>query len=331
MAFGGVKAGLMADPGEGCAGRVILVPIGHRGSPPCRPASFSAADLAGVLPDRDAGPRSTPGSPGHRGRFRALHRAAALVDPPPRPAREWSRQTLVRKSWRGRSWHEPEAIWEPARARQGPGRGSSAWPGRGQQLAAGPRRIGCGRKRRPPAVVDAGALELLPVRCPPNWTLTPRPGNSLPFWPGRSARHAEGRRVADGALRRLAAGHTGAVFSSKVPQRSLLSPSGAISASQWTPVEVNAAGSGRRPWRHRRRARGGIRGIRTGRRRTFRRLGDRPRRALAAVAAVGASIHGMAGSTASAGGHWRLRYRPGGPRRLPISQGTSRRMTTEVP
>ncbi|MFH5878334.1 NAD(P)H-hydrate epimerase [Arthrobacter sp. NA-172] len=51
VAFGGVKAGLMADPGEGCAGRVILVPIGvedHLPDPTLR--RFALKDLAAVLP-----------------------------------------------------------------------------------------------------------------------------------------------------------------------------------------------------------------------------------------------------------------------------------------
>lgn len=306
VAFGGVKAGLMADPGEGCAGRVMLVPIGieeYLPAPALR--RFSALDLAAVLPD--PGRRAQKYTRGVLGVVAGSERytgAAALCVEAASAAGAGmvrylgpevvARQVLART---------PEAIWEPAE------------PGRVQAWLLGPGLDGAEQLDRArdvldaaagagqPAVVDAGALELLPERCPPNWILTPHAGE-LAALLGRgevrvTREDVESRTV---HFARLAAEHTGAVVLLKGATTVVASPSGAVFSQSDGCPWMSTAGSGD--------VLGGIVGALAA---AYAESGlddDGPFAALgiasderwAAVAAVGASIHGMAGSAASAGG-----------------------------
>ncbi|MDQ0211859.1 NAD(P)H-hydrate epimerase [Arthrobacter bambusae] len=306
VAFGGVKAGLMADPGEGCAGRVILVPIGiEEGLPEPALRRFSAADLAGVLPD--PGRRAQKYTRGVLGIVAGSERytgAAALCVEAASAAGAGmvrylgpevvARQVLART---------PEAIWEPA----GPGR-VQAWllgPGLDgvEQLQRARDVLAAAASVGQPAVVDAGALELLPERCPPNWILTPHAGE-LAALLGRgevrvTREDVESRTV---HFARLAAGHTGAVVLLKGATTVIASPSGAVFSQSNGCPWMSTAGSGD--------VLGGIVGALAAAYTEsaldddgpFAALGIAPDARWAAVAAVGASIHGMAGSTASAGG-----------------------------
>jgi hydroxyethylthiazole kinase-like uncharacterized protein yjeF len=306
VVFGGIKAGLMADPGEGCAGRVILVPIGIEENLPA-PAlrRFSTLDLAAVLPD--PGRRAQKYTRGVLGIVAGSERytgAAALCAEAASAAGAGmvrylgpevvARQVLART---------PEAIWEPAE------------PGRVQAWLLGPGLDGTEQLRRArdvlasasgagqPAVVDAGALELLPERCPPNWILTPHAGE-LAALLGRgevrvTREDVESRTV---HFARLAARHTGAVVLLKGATTVVASPSGAVFSQSDGCPWMSTAGSGD--------VLGGIVGALAAAYAEsaldddgpFAALGIAPDERWAAVAAVGASIHGMAGRTASTGG-----------------------------
>ncbi|MDQ0031023.1 NAD(P)H-hydrate epimerase [Arthrobacter bambusae] len=306
VAFGGLKAGLMADPGEGCAGRAILVPIGieeHLPAPALR--RFSALDLASVLPD--PGRRAQKYTRGVLGIVAGSERytgAAALCVGSASAAGAGmvrylgpevvARQILART---------PEAIWEPAE----PGR-VQAWllgPGLDgtEQLQRARDTLAAAADAGQPAVVDAGALELLPERCPPNWILTPHAGE-LAALLGRSEVRVTREDVESRTVHfaRLAAGHTGAVVLLKGATTVVASPSGAVFSQSDGSPWMSTAGSGD--------VLGGIVGALAATYAEsgldddgpFAALGLAPDERWAAVAAVGASIHGRAGRAASAGG-----------------------------
>lgn len=306
VAFGGVKAGLMADPGEGCAGRVTLVPIGVEEDLPA-PAlrRFSAPDLAGVLPE--PGRRAQKYTRGVLGIVAGSERytgaAALCVEAASAAGTGMVRYLGPEMVARQVLERTPEAIWEPAE------------PGRVQAWLLGPGLDGAEQLRRArdvlasasgagqPAVVDAGALELLPERCPPNWILTPHAGE-LAALLGRgevrvTREDVESRTV---HFARLAAGHTGAVVLLKGATTVIASPSGAVFSQSDGCPWMSTAGSGD--------VLGGIVGALAAAYAEsgldddgpFAALGIAPDERWAAVAAVGASLHGMAGSAASAGG-----------------------------
>ncbi|WP_284755199.1 NAD(P)H-hydrate dehydratase [Arthrobacter sp. efr-133-R2A-120] len=306
VAFGGVKAGLMADPGEGCAGRVILVPIGIEEFLPT-PAlrRFSARDLAAVLPD--------PGRRAHKytrgvlgivaGSERYTGAAALCVEAASKAGAGMVRYLGPEVVARQVLTRTPEAIWEPAE----PGR-VQAWllgPGldEAEQLHRARDVLAAASDAGQPAVVDAGALELLPERCPPNWILTPHAGE-LAALLGRgevrvTREDVESRTV---HFARLAAEHTGAVVLLKGATTVVASPSGAVFSQSDGCPWMSTAGSGD--------VLGGIIGALAAAYAEsgldddgpFAGLGIAPGERWAAVAAVGASIHGLAGSAASAGG-----------------------------
>ncbi|MCX2746207.1 NAD(P)H-hydrate epimerase [Arthrobacter sp. MI7-26] len=306
VVFGGVMAGLMADPGEGYAGRVLLVPIGiedHLPAPLLR--RLSVRDLAAVLPEpvRRA-QKYTRGVVGVvAGSERYTGAAALSVEAAAASGAGMVRYLgpeVVARHVLGRT---PEAIWEPAE------------PGRVQAWLLGPGLVGAEQLKRArdvlaaasgagqPAVVDAGALGLLPERCPPNWILTPHAGE-LANLLGRGEVRFTREDVESRPLHfvRMAAEHTGAVVLLKGATTLVASPSGGVfSQSEGCPW-MSTAGSGD--------VLGGILGALAA---AFAESGlddDGPFAALgiatderwAAVAAAAASIHGMAGSTASAGG-----------------------------
>ncbi len=306
VAFGAVKAGLMADPGEGCAGRVLPVPIGMEDSlPPPALRRFSVRDVAAVLPN--PGRRAHKYTRGVLGIVAGSERytgAAALSVEAASVAgagmvRYLGPETVARQVLE----RTPEAIWEPGE----PGR-VQAWllgPGLNgtEQLQRARDVLAAASDAGQPAVVDAGALELLPERCPPHWILTPHAGE-LAALLGRGEVRVTREDVESRTLHfvRLAAEHTGAVVLLKGATTLIASPSGAVfSQSEGCPW-MSTAGSGD--------VLGGILGALAatyaesgmdddGR---FAAQGIGPEERWAAVAAVGASIHGMAGSAASAGG-----------------------------
>jgi ADP-dependent NAD(P)H-hydrate dehydratase / NAD(P)H-hydrate epimerase len=306
VTFGGIKAGLMADPGEGCAGRVHLVPIGIEDrltAPLLR--RFSVRDLAAVLPD--PGRRAQKYTRGVLGIVAGSERyagaAALTVEAAATSGAGMVRYLGPEKVARPVLARSPEAIWEPAES------------GRVQAWLLGPGLDGAEQLKRArdvlaaafdagqPAVVDAGALELLPERCPPNWILTPHAGELVALL-GRGEVRVTREDVESRTLHfvRLAAEHTGAVVLLKGATTLIASPSGAVfSQSEGCPW-MSTAGSGD--------VLGGILGALAAAYAEsglddggpFAALGIGRDERWAAVAAAGASLHGMAGSTASGGG-----------------------------
>ncbi|MFH5878333.1 NAD(P)H-hydrate dehydratase [Arthrobacter sp. NA-172] len=197
----------------------------------------------------------------------------------------------------------PEAIWEPAEPGQSPGcllvRGLDG----AEQLGRARHTLTAAFDAGQPAVVDAGALKLLPERCPPNWILTPHAGE-LAALLGRGEVRVTREDVESRTMHfaRLAAQHTGAVVLLKGATTLVASPSGAVFSQAEGCPWMSTAGSGD--------VLGGVLGALAAAYADsgldddgpFAAVGIAPDERWAAVAAVGASIHGMAGSAASAGG-----------------------------
>ncbi|MEZ2390730.1 NAD(P)H-hydrate epimerase [bacterium RCC_150] len=306
VTFGGIKAGLLADPGEGCAGRITLVPIGIEDrlpSPALR--RFSAQDLAILLPD--PGRRAQKYSRGVLGIVAGSERypgaAALCVEGASRSGPGMVRYlgpSIVAQQVLART---PEAIWEP----DAPGR-VQAWllgPGLDgeEQLTRARKVLATARDGGQPAVVDAGGLELLPETCPGNWILTPHAGELATLLSRGEvsiSRDDVESRTMHFALQ--AAEQTGAVVLLKGATTVVASPSGAVFSQADGSPWMGTAGSGD--------VLSGILGALAAAFAESALDDDGPFAALgiaredrwAAVAAVGASLHGMAGTAASAGG-----------------------------
>lgn len=304
VTFGGIKAGLLADPGEGCAGRVVLVEIGiEDGLGVAGLQRLTARDLGTLLPK--PGRRSqkysrgvlgvVAGSPRYAGAAVLCVHAAAVsgagmvrYQGPEAAARQVLQMT-------------PEALWET----EDPGH-VQAWlvgpgvDGDDQQRHAR-RAIGAALEAGLPMVVDAGALSLLPKRCPANWILTPHAGE-LAALLGSAGEVAVTRDDVESRplhFVQQAALHTGATVLLKGATTLVASPSGVVfSQSEGTPW-MATAGSGD--------VLAGILGalvVQSTEALTlddgaYAALGLEPEDRWAAVAAVAASVHGRAGSAAS--------------------------------
>ncbi|MFE4197469.1 NAD(P)H-hydrate dehydratase [Paenarthrobacter sp. NPDC056912] len=310
VTFGGMKAGLMTDPGEGCSGRVELVPIGIEGfladeGPELR--RLTASDLRSVLPQpgRRAHKYSrgvlgvVAGSPRFAGAaVLSVHAAAVAGTGLVRylGPEAVARQVLART---------PEALWETDK------------PGRVQTWLLGPGVDGeeqRGRARNAihaavaaelPVVVDAGALSLLPERCPPHWILTPHAGelatllDSLPST-GEVAVTREDIESRPLHFVRQAAEQTGATVLLKGATTLVASPSGAVFSQAEGTAWMATAGSGD--------VLAGVLGALIAQSAeslgnddgAYAALGLEAADHWAAVAAVAASVHGRAGALASA-------------------------------
>jgi len=316
VTFGGIKAGLMADPGEGHAGRVEVVPIGIESrlqslSPELR--RITAQDLAALLPkpSRRAHKYSrgvlgvVAGSDRFAGAAVLSVHAAALTG-----------AGMVRYLGPEKAAHlvlarTPEALWESGE----PGR-VQAWvlgPGVDgeEQLERARNAAQAAMKADVPVVVDAGALSVLPERCPPHWILTPHAGELATLLSGRSSSDRE-LAGPDGTVTRedvesrplhfvrQAARLTGATVLLKGATTLVAAPSGVVFSQSEGTARMATAGSGD--------VLAGVLGallaqtveeIRSDDG-AFAALGlDGPDR-WAAAAAVAASIHGRAGAAASA-------------------------------
>ncbi|MFJ6535322.1 NAD(P)H-hydrate dehydratase [Paenarthrobacter sp. NPDC091711] len=309
VTFGGIKAGLMADPGEGCSGRVELVPIGieeslehHR--PELR--RLTAAELGALMPhpDRRAHKYSrgvlgvVAGSARFAGAAALSVHAAALtgagmvryIGPP-----EAAQLVLART---------PEALWEDDH----PGRVQAWLLGSGvdgeEQLQRARDASMSAIADDLPVVVDAGALSVLPERCPAHWILTPHAGelatllNSLPSTGELKVTRDD---VESRTLHyvRQAAEQTGATVLLKGATTLVSSPSGVVFSQSEGTAWMATAGSGD--------VLAGILGALLARSTelichddgAYAALGLDPADRWAAVAAVAASVHGRAGALAS--------------------------------
>ena len=307
VTFGGIKAGLLADPGEDCAGRVVLVDIGIEhllAAPELRRLTAKDAALLLPRPTRRSQKYSrgvlgvVAGSERYVGAAELCVHVAAVSGvgmvryQGPEAA---ARQVLART---------PESLWE------------SDEPGRVQAWLIGPGVDGKEQQDRArkaflsaldaglPVVVDAGALSLLPERCPATWILTPHAGELATLL---GSLHAAGEAAVtreDVESRplhfvRLAAQQTGATVLLKGASTLVASPSGVVfSQSEGTPW-MATAGSGD--------VLAGVLGslmaqsaeALTDDDGAYAALGLAVEDRWAAVAAVAATVHGRAGTAAS--------------------------------
>jgi hydroxyethylthiazole kinase-like uncharacterized protein yjeF len=313
VSFGGAKAGLLVDPGEGQSGRLDLVRIGIEEFLPAPVLlRLEESDLAQLLPQpkRNAHKYSRGVLGVVAGSARYPGAAVLSVD-----AAVLSGVGMVRylgpEAVAGQVLqHTPEAIWEPREPHES-GR-VQAWligsgvagdeddPG---QLRRAKEALDAAREAGLPAVVDAGGLELLPEECPPNWILTPHAGE-LAALLGRRGPEVSREDVEARPLHfaRVAAETTGATVLLKGATTVVASPSGMVfSQSEGTPW-MATAGSGD--------ILGGILGSLLaqlaeglgGDEGPFAARGIAAGDRWAAVGAMAASLHGFAGISASQGG-----------------------------
>jgi len=310
VTFGGIKAGLMTDPGEGCAGRVELIPIGIENSlkryrPELR--RLTASDLGSLLPH--------PGRRAHKysrgvlgvvaGSARFAGAAVLSVHAAALSGAGMVRYNGPREAAQLVLARTPEALWET----DNPGR-VQAWllgsgVDGGEQLQRARDAGASALTNDLPVVVDAGALSLLPERCPAHWILTPHAGelaallNSLP-----STGEIEVSRddVESRTLHyvRQAAQRTGATVLLKGASTLVASPSGVVFSQSEGTAWMATAGSGD--------VLAGVLGALLAQSAEMVRhddgayaaLGLDPADRWAALAAVAASVHGRAGALSSA-------------------------------
>ncbi|WP_172326318.1 NAD(P)H-hydrate epimerase [Paenarthrobacter sp. CM16] len=310
VTFGGVKAGLMTDPGEGCSGVVHLVQIGIEDSlasqePELR--RLTSQDLGAVLPA--PGRRAHKYSRGVLGvvagsaRFGgaavlAVHAAAQAGAGMVRYLGPRAAADLVLA-------RTPEALWEsdePGRVQAwllGPGVDGEEQLERAKSAAAAALTAGV------PVVVDAGALSLLPERCPPHWILTPHAGELATLLGSLTSTGEVAVTREDVESRplhfvRQAAEQTGATVLLKGATTLVASPSGVVFSQAEGIAWMATAGSGD--------VLGGVLGALlaqcadsiTDDDGAYAALGLDVDDRWAAVAAVAASVHGRAGAAASA-------------------------------
>ncbi|PRB45356.1 NAD(P)H-hydrate epimerase [Arthrobacter sp. MYb23] len=310
VTFGGIKAGLMADPGEGCAGRVELVHIGIENSlehhhPELR--RLIAPDLGALLPH--------PGRRAHKysrgvlgvvaGSARFAGAAALSVHAAALAGAGMVRYIGPREAAQLVLARTPEALWEDHH----PGRVQAWLLGSGvdgeEQLQRAREASALALADDLPVVVDAGALSLLPERCPAHWILTPHAGE-LATLLNSLASTGEVKVTRDDVESRTlhyvrqAAEQTGATVLLKGATTLVSSPSGVVFSQSEGTAWMATAGSGD--------VLAGVLGALLAQSTELIRhddgayaaLGLDPADRWAAVAAVAASVHGRAGALASA-------------------------------
>ncbi|WP_432246044.1 NAD(P)H-hydrate epimerase [Arthrobacter sp. G.S.26] len=299
ITFGAAKAGLLADPGADHSGRVEVVPLGIEAHLPAAPVRrLEAADLAALLPDPArraqkysrgvlgvvAGSADYPGAAvlACRGALAAGAGMVRYLGPP-----EATR--LVQQAC-------PEVVCSDGPVADthvqawlvGPGMG----PGDQRQLQRAHDAAASGL----PTVADAGALPALPAALGPQVVLTPHAGE-LAALLARLGQPADRAGVEAGTLAavRGAAALTGATVLLKGATTLVADPGGTVFSQADGVPWLATAGSGD--------VLAGIIGALLAQARTgvgrFEKL-DIPEPARwAAVAALGAALHGNAGRSAS--------------------------------
>ncbi|RAX18451.1 NAD(P)H-hydrate dehydratase [Pseudarthrobacter sp. AG30] len=299
VTFGGAKSGLMADPGADYAGRVLVVPIGieeHFPQPSLR--RLEGAEMAGLLPHPArrahkysrgvlgvvAGSEDYPGAAvlACRGALAAGAGMVRYLGPP-------SVAHLVRQSC-------PEVVCSTGSVAENRVQawlvGSGMGPKDHDQLARAGDAVTSGL----PVVADAGALPALPDTLAPHVVLTPHAGELASLFQrlgGGEDREAVEAGTLD-AVRR-AADRTGATVLLKGATTLVASPSGqTFSQADGTPW-LATAGSGD--------VLAGVIGALLAQAGSavepFRQLGLDDDDRWAALAALGAALHGRAGTAAS--------------------------------
>jgi len=299
VTFGGAKSGLLADPGADYAGRVLVVPIGieeHLPEPALR--RLENPDLVRLLPHPSrraqkysrgvlgvvAGSEDYPGAAvlACRGALAAGVGMVRYLGPP-------SVADLVRQSC-------PEVVCSAGTVAENRVQawlvGSGLGPHDHDQLTRARDAIASDL----PVVADAGALPALPAILAPHVVLTPHAGELASLF-HRLGRGEDRQSVEAATLAavRHAADRTGATVLLKGATTLVAAPRGATySQADGTPW-LATAGSGD--------VLAGVigallaqAGSDVGR---FRQLGVEPDGRWAAIAALGAALHGLAGRAAS--------------------------------
>jgi hydroxyethylthiazole kinase-like uncharacterized protein yjeF len=321
VTFGAAKAGLLADPGADHAGRVHVVPIGIEENLPW-PAlrRFEAGDLARLLPRPGrrshkysrgvlgvvAGSADYPGAAvlACRGALAAGVGMVRYLGPP-------EVAELVRQSC-------PEVVCSTGSVAETHVQawlvGSGMGPGDADQLHRARDAVESGL----PVIADAGALPALPDILGPQVVLTPHAGElasllqrlgSTPDGSAADSRITDGSAFGGGADRAAVEAHTlGAVrYAAGLTEATvLLKGATTLVASPFQDFYSQADGV---PWIATAGSGDVLAGIigallaqlgsDVGR---FREAGIDPDERWAAIAALAASLHGLAGTAASAGG-----------------------------
>jgi len=299
VTFGGAKSGLLADPGADHAGRVLVVPIGiEEHLPEAALHRLEDADMARLLPHPArraqkysrgvlgvvAGSENYPGAAvlACRGALAAGVGMVRYLGPP-------SVADLVRQSC-------PEVVCSTGTVAENRVQAWLVGSGMGahdhEQLTRARDAIASDL----PVVADAGALPALPAILAPHVVLTPHAGELASLFQ-RLGRGEDREAVEAGTLAavRHAADRTGATVLLKGATTLVAAPWGATySQADGTPW-LATAGSGD--------VLAGVigallaqAGSDVGR---FRQLGIEPDGRWAAIAALGAALHGRAGRAAS--------------------------------
>ena len=302
VTFGGAKAGLLTDPGAGNAGRIVTIPIGIESmlpSPVLR--RLEGDDLRLLLPQPErsshkysrgvlgvvAGSERYPGAAvlACRGALAAGVGMVRYLGPPEVAA-------AVRAAC-------PEVVCGQGRVVDAH---VQAWlVGSGLDDSAGAQlgRVRDALESGLPVIADAGALQVLPGRLGAQVVLTPHAGELATLLTGLgAATHRSEIEAAPLLAARRAATLTGATVLLKGPTTVIATATGAVfSQAEGTPW-MATAGSGD--------VLAGVLGALlaqvgsdVGR---FAAVGIDPDERWGAIAAIAASIHGLAGSAASAGG-----------------------------
>lgn len=302
VTFGGAKAGLLTDPGSGNAGRIVTIPIGIESMLPSPVLRRLERDDLGLLlpqPERSshkysrgvlgvvAGSERYPGAAvlACRGALAAGVGMVRYLGPPEVAA-------AVRAAC-------PEVVCGQGRVVDAH---VQAWlVGSGLDDSAGEQlgRVRDALESGLPVIADAGALQVLPGRLGAHVVLTPHAGELATLLTGLgAATHRSEIEAAPLLAVRRAATLTGATVLLKGPTTVIATATGAVfSQADGTPW-MATAGSGD--------VLAGVLGALlaqvgsdAGR---FAAVGVDPDERWGAVAAMAASIHGLAGSAASAGG-----------------------------
>ncbi|MCU1533068.1 MAG: NAD(P)H-hydrate epimerase [Arthrobacter sp.] len=302
VTFGAAKAGLLADPGADFAGRVQVIPIGIEGTLP-GPAlrRLEAVELARLLPRPArrshkysrgvlgvvAGSARYPGAAvlACKGALASGVGMVRYVGPP-------DVADLVRQAC-------PEVVCGTESVADthvqawlvGPGIDEGA----GEQL----QRVREAAATGLPTVADAGALPALPRALAPQTVLTPHAGELAALLASYGA--AAGRTGVEGATLaavRQAAGLTGATVLLKGATTLVATPSGTVFSQAEATPWMATAGSGD--------VLAGVLGSLLAQLSeddgVFSDHGIGPTERWAGIAAMAASVHGLAGVRASAGG-----------------------------
>jgi len=302
VTFGAAKTGLLADPGADFAGRVQLIPIGIEGVlPQTSLRRLDPAELARLLPRPErrshkysrgvlgivAGSQRYPGAAvlACKGALASGVGMVRYLGPP-------DVADLVRRAC-------PEVVCGTESVADTHVQAWLVGPGVDEGADEQLQRVREAAATGLPTVADAGALPALPRVLAPHLVLTPHAGELAALLASYGDRRGRaGVEAATLAAARQAAGLTGATVLLKGATTLVAAPSGAVFSQAEATPWMATAGSGD--------VLAGVFGSLlaqlSGNEGMFSDHGIGPTERWAAIAAMAASIHGLAGARASAGG-----------------------------